>query len=265
MVKKLKIKELKDDPESLGQDRDDLTRISLDDLDLEVSLEVPDIKNSVENTDTINKELSGPKTSPIKEIVEKKLDSSKADTKKTQVETRVEVIDDQLSLERNQINLHLFKGLSFAFIFLILDLIMHLFKILEGVDILSFENFDSIYFNNDQLLNFAKILGFFLIVHWMTPKGRVMLNRRGIFCQHVMVMNLFYSSSQVFLSWDEIKSVKYNVSFFEPYLFFYGADKVELGQIDFTIEQKKEFFKFVEKNAGKNHPIAIVQKEIKLF
>jgi hypothetical protein len=264
MVKKLKIKELHEEPERSGQDIGDLTMISLDDLASDTTLEVPDLEAPAVHpgTDAMAPSRSRPVSS--KESQEKKPEPSGSVAKKKHVETRVEIINDQVSFERNQLNLHIFKGLSVAFILFALDLILHFLQILDGVEVLKLENFDSFYFNDDQLLNLAKIVAFFLVVHWMTPKSKLTINRRGIFCQHVTIMNLFYSSSQVFLSWDEIKSVKYNVRLFEHYLFFYGDDNVELGQIDFTIDQKKEFFKFIEKNAGKNHPVTIVQKDIKL-
>ncbi len=115
------------------------------------------------------------------------------------------------------------------------------------------------------MMNLVKIISFLLIVHWMSPKGHIVVNRRGIYCSHVMVMNLFFTSSKIFLPWGDIKVAKYKVRFFEPYLFFYGHDNVELGRVDFSIDNRKDFFKFIEKNAGKNHPMSLVQKEIDSF
>ena len=258
MTKKFNIKDLEQDPDRTSQGMADYTKISLDDLvEDEQSIPTPD-----KNEPTLNEENSPP--SPGTEVPKIKLNipsKSKQDVKEAVV-TRVELSKDQVSFKRNQMYSFLLKLLGFSTILIALDLTAHVLKVLEKIDISKIENFDSIFYGLDMKWNMIKFFVFLTGTYMITPDDKLVLNRYGIECRSVEVLNMFFVSSKVMLTWDEIAAVEYKVKLFEPHLFFYGINKEKIGQIDFNLESPDEFFKTIEKYAGKHHPLFKIRAKL---
>jgi hypothetical protein len=250
MTKKFKIKDLEAEADRDSRTRQDFTRLSLDDLTDDESV-VPMLENPSAPTQE-------PDASKLKAEVAAKPQSEI----NVKVITRPEVTKEQVSFKRNHFFTYLFKVLSFAIILICLDLSVHFLKILENVDVLKLENFDSILYGMDMKWNVIKLCAFLTGIYLMTSDDKLVLNNYGIECRSISVTNMFFTSSKVLLRWEEIVAVEYKVRLFEPHLFFYGMNKEKLGQIDFNLESPKDFFQFVEKNAGKNHPLFKIQREL---
>ena len=257
MTKKFKIKDLEIDPDGDGRTRADFTKISLDDLSDEVKV----VPNVVTAPAAIEKALPPLPVPEIRTIKEEKVDKAKSEIKE-KVIPKVEVSKDQVSLQRKQLYVYLFKVLSFATIVVALDVAIHFLKFFEHVDVLKIENFDSILIGVDLKWNVIYLFSFLSGVYLITPDEKLIMSRVGIQCRRVDVMNMFFTSTKVMLTWDEIITVKYKVKLFEPYLFFYGANEEAIGQVALNLESPKEFFQLVEKYAGRAHPLFKIQSSI---
>lgn len=167
---------------------------------------------------------------------------------------------ESVTFDRSIAHLYFYKMFSFLFIMSTFELLMHFLKHLDGLNVFDPANFTSYFFGTYTEWNILKVMVLVLVVYVMTPHEKVMMNKKGILCHRVDLMYFFFTAQRVFIQWDEIAKVEHHLRFFEPYLFFYDKEGKVLGQLDFSLSRPEDFFYFIEKNVGKNHPIFSTKK-----
>jgi hypothetical protein len=246
MNKKFKIKELENEADLKGRDLT-VTKISMESLDDDPSLaqEIePSVKVETNKTSIIKKQ--NPKSTFTVDIPPPK----------------EKVVENNYVLKYNQTRSYFFKSINFFFIFICIEVLNHLLKMMDGIDILDVKNFDSLTFGSNMELNVAKVGIFFLLLYFFTPEETLILNRHGVFCKKNEIQNLFFKSKDVLMPWQQIMNVEHKMKLFEPYLFLYDIHYKELGRIHLTLENPKDFFILVEQFAGSAHPIMKFQKKM---
>lgn len=251
MTKKFKIKDLEVEPDVDSRTRHDYTKINLDDLTEDESAVItpqPTAPPPIFEEPPITKTEVQPKiTNEAKENVTIKV---------------IEASKEQFTFKRNLFHAYFFKVLGFATALLVLDLAGHFLKFFEEIDVLKMENFKSMFYGTDPKWNIIKLVSFLVGAYLLTSDEKLVVKKTGIECRRFETMMIFFTSTKVVLSWEDIVFVKYKVSLFEPYLFFYGVNNEELGRIDFALDSREDFFRFIEKYAGKNHPLYKIKGHI---
>lgn len=247
MAKKIKLKDLADEPDFTTQ-LTGVTRISLDDLK---DLEPAPLENKPENFAEEPQKLTEPKRST--------LGKSRRVTSEPKAPPRVM---ETLTLKKDVTLATFRKLLSLGLIALIVDVVIHFMKVFEEVDVLNPENFVSVLPGDTPQETGLRIMGILVLSYFLAPTDSLKLNERGINAKHTAVMNFFWTSVPVFITWEEIAKAEYSFRLLEPVLFFFDREGEALGQIDFQITSRPEFFRLIEKFAGVHHPIMKLKKEI---
>ncbi len=244
MTKKFKLKNLEEEPVRIGQLDRTRAKVSIDDLKDETSvrLELPTRSAEVKPQESrvFKAKDEVPKISPQKVVISG---------------VQLPILKDTVEFERDLLKSYVLRIISFGLALGTFDLLLHLLKRLEGIDILSPKNFDSIIFVNEMNLNIVRVFCFLFVVYLLTPKDKLILNRKGIRCRKVEIISLFFTSEWIFIQWNEIAKVEYRIRFFEPFIFFYDHEGIVLGQIDYSINDSKNFFQTVGEYASKYHPL----------
>lgn len=246
MTKKFKLKDLEQEADQNARD-ETYKKISLDALKEETRVYVP-----VEEEDPAVHPES-PKTQkrdPQKSISNKK------------VIVREEVVNEIIEIDRDGLKSFFLRALTFAVIFFAVDVVLHFLKILDQVDVLNPASFDSVYFSGNETWNVVTGVAFLLVVNFLTPSDKILMNTKGLRCRKAEVTNFIVISSQILLQWNEIASAEYKYRFFEPYIFFYSLDCEEIGHIDVTFKNNDDFFKAVGKLAGVDHPVYKLRSQL---
>ena len=254
MTKKFKIKDLDNEADLTSRSDKDYTKISIDDLKDETKIDLVLPQKSPEK---INEKPKKPKDNPSPTVELKKVVPAvaKAEAKPEKIVAKAEVISDHVRFNRHQLHSYILKVLSYATVLIIIDLVIHFLKRVDDIDVLKLDNYHSIYFGQDLNWNVIRVGCFLLFIFLITSNEKLVVNKKGIYCSKIDLINFLFTSSKVYLSWDEIAEVKYKIKFFEPYLYFYGKNEKQLGQVDFFLENADDFFKYIEQNAGKDHPL----------
>lgn len=186
-------------------------------------------------------------------------------TPSPEIKTPPKKKDELVYFSRSFFASFLIKIANVFLVFLVLNLVYFLLTYLDG-RVINLEDFVSFTLSGSKKWFILKGAGLLILAYFFTNKKDVRILTGGIFCNKTQIVHsVFFSSQEVYLPWTEIKSVRYKFRFFEPYLFFYDEEEVLIGQLEFSLKNKKDFFLRVEKFTGKNHPLVKIQEEISLF
>lgn len=233
MTKKLKIKDLENDP-NLPADKTESTtqvigKLSIDDLSDDYEIPIAPKGTRTE---------SGEKN-----------------------RTTESAVDNLVYFERNFYISYFSKAISSLVALFCLDLTSHLMKVLDGVDVMNLSNFHSIFLGGSTNWLICKIAAFLLLVFFLASKKEIVANKKGIYGTNaVFFHNIFFVSKKVFIPWGKIAKVELKMRLFEPYLFFYGPKNEKLGDLEFSVRSREAFFQYIEKYAGRNHPLFNIKK-----
>lgn len=245
MAKKIKLKDLDDEPELSGRSTS-VTKISLDDLKDETRV-IPAITSETPST-----------ANPTAPITTKKVSSPA----RTPEPRPIALPSESYNLDKNIVLSVLSKAFSLAIVALVLDITLHILKFLEGVDVLVIENYKSVLMGEDFQGNALRVGGLFVVSYFIAPTSALRMNERGIFANHVSVMSFMWTSAESFVRWEEIYKVDFAVRMFEPMIFLKDINGEILAQFDFQLQNRKEFFRIVEKHAGASHPLSRLKSEL---
>lgn len=237
MVKKFKIKDLEDDPN----------------LPLEKSESDSRTIKTITDIDMLPDEAEIVKSKPVVEIPSLPVNSN------TQKEKPV-------YFERNIVVSYFSKGLSVSVALLSFELISHFIKYFNEIDVFNRENYHSYFFSGNSNWVLCKVVAVFIFVYFITNKESIVMNKKGIQCIDSEIGDfLLFKQENVFITWDQISRLELKIRLFEPYLYFYDSKENQLGHVEFSIKDKDKFFTFIEKNAGKDHPICKLKDSPLLF
>jgi hypothetical protein len=236
--------------------------------------ELPDEIRVEEKTQAVSrislKAISAPPQEeiPVAQKLERAIDKNR--TVKKVIEPIIPVIKKPAPLEnvffvRNSSKSFWLRSLSLVMVLVMLDLVMHFIKSIEGVDVMDWENYQSLFLIGGDGWWPLKICALLLVAYMLTPNSPIAANAKGIYASQVQLLNIFYTSQLVYIPWQDIHSVSFESRFFEPYMFFYGKNKEKLGQIEFTPKDGKAFFKYIASEVGKGHPIVLAKEKFDFF
>lgn len=260
MVKKKKLTDFEDDEELIRLNSENSDQISHASLD-KVSLD------EFEDLDVIHDNEINQKRDPKKEGPKDQFKKTKETLKNqsTQNVTIVEIREEKPKKIINQqfkisfIQSYLQKLLSFLFIFLIIDVVNHMFKFFDGINILNYENYVSIYTQQDIGFFVIKIILLLMYIYFITPSKPILINSEGIYCIKNSLTNTFLLRSEtLLLKWSDIRDAKLKHKLFEAYIYFYNKDGDKIGMLNFCLEEQDKFYQAIKKFGGANHPIYLI-------
>jgi hypothetical protein len=231
MTKKIKIKDLEDDP-NLPKPKEERTSQVMDWGDVE---RLPEDEISIE-----------PKNTP-KENLEVR-------------EKPRQVVEKLVYFKRNFLVSYFTKCFSVFLVFVTLDFISHIMKFFDGVNVTDFSNFQSIFLGGGTNWVICKLIGFLIGVYFISNKDNIVANKKGLYCVNPEITDtIFFTPKNVFIPWEQMSKVKLKMRLFEPYLFFYDNNDNKLGHLEFSVESREKFFSYIESNTGKTHPLVLIK------
>jgi hypothetical protein len=237
MTKKFKIKDLEDDsylPMSKAENESRVIEkiVDIDKLPDEVEI----LKAKVLSSDTVSPSLN-----------------SKVETEKL------------VYFERNLIVSYFSKAFSTLVVLICLELVSHFMKFFDEVNVLNTENFHSLFFSGEMRWVLCKIVGILILVYFISNKDQIVLNKKGLYCVKPEITDtIFFTPKNIFIPWEKMASVELKMRLFEPYLCFYDSKETKLGHLEFSIAAKDKFFTYVERHAGKDHPLYKIKESLLL-
>lgn len=193
------------------------------------------------------------------------LDAHKINVKKEKhvIKEKIEIpIEVLMYFKRNTLLSFFSKLISTSVIILILEFISHSMKFFEDVNIKDIDNFQSMIFNGNTSYIFCKIVALLLFIYFITNKNEVTVNKNGIYVtKGELIDKVFFTTKITFLPWNNIKKVTLKMRMFEPFVFFYNEKNEIQGYLEFSLLDKKSFFKYVEQYAGSEHPFLKVKEQ----
>jgi len=237
MTKKVKIKDLEEDP-NLPRPKEELNPRVVGKLGVD---ELSEVETTVEPKEGVKQKV---------EIKEKPK----------------QVVEKLIYFKRSFVISYFSKCFSVFLVLACLDFVSHMMKFFDGVNVKDFSNFQSIFLSGETNWIVCKVVGLLIGVYFISNKDDIIVNKKGLYCVNPEITDtIFFTPKNVFIPWEQMSKVKLKMRLFEPYLFFYDNNDKKLGHLEFSVESRDKFFSYIESNAGKTHPLAMINSDSALI